>query len=368
MLKSVARSFAISRVYIFLAAAAGYYLLPAVQRGKSVPLAESAPWFITIWYQWDANWYMSIVSGGYEWVDGMQSNVAFFPLFPLLVKGGGWVLGGRYLLAGLLLTMALLFGALLFLYRLVEVDHGREVAARAVWFITIFPTAFFFNSFYTESLFLLTSVASFYYARKGNWALAGLWGMLAALTRVTGVLLVIPLAWEYLSQASFSYKRVRPAALWLGLIPGGLLIYMGYLYRDFQRPLAFVETQVDAWSHKFTPYLNSIHHDINIFFTRTYEAWVVYDIIAALFLLALAVVGFKHLRGSYSLYMLVSLVFVLAGGSLRSMSRYTLVLFPVFILLAILTANRPARWSLSAVSLGLLGVSTSVFISGRWIA
>lgn len=368
MLNSVARSFTISRVYIFLAATAGYYLLPVVQRGKVVPLTEPAPWFITVWYQWDANWYMSIINGGYEWVDGMQSNVAFFPLYPFLVRISGWALGGRYLLAGLLLSMALLFLALLYLYRLVAEDHGEQAAARTVWFIAIFPTAFFFNSFYTESLFLLTSVASFYHARKSNWALAGLWGLLASLTRVTGVLLLIPLAWEYMSQRSFDFKRLRPSLLWLGLVPGGTLLYIGYLYRDFQRPLAFAEAQVDAWSHKFTPFLGSIPHDINLFFTRTHEAWVIYDIICVLFVLALLVVAFKYLRGSYILYTLVNLVFVLVSGSVRSMSRYTLVVFPVFILLAILTARMPARWALSALSLGLLGVATSVFVSGRWIA
>lgn len=368
MLKSVARSFAISRAYILLAAAAGYYLLPAVERGKSVPLDEWAPEFLLIWYKWDAHWYMSVIREGYSWVDQMQSNVAFFPLYPLLTRAGGWLLGGSYLLAGLLLSLALFFIALVYLFLLVEQDFGSGVASRAVWFIAIFPTAFFFNSFYTESLFLLGSVASFYYARNDKWALAGLWGFVAALTRVTGLLLLIPLAWEYLSQRSFSLERIRPGLAWLGLIPGGTLLYMGYLYREFARPMAFAETQVDAWSHKFTPFLGSIGHDINIFFTRTHEAWVVYELLTILFLLAMLVISFRYLRGSYTLYIFVSLAFVLASGSVRSMSRYTLMIFPVFILLAILTARRPVRWSLTAVSLGLLGISTSVFVSGRWIA
>lgn len=368
MLKSVSRSFIASRVYIFLAATLGYYLLPTVQRGKSVPLEEAAPWFLSIWYRWDANWYMSIVSSGYEWVEEAQSNVAFFPLYPLLVRVGGWLLGGRFLLAGLLLSTVCLFAALIYLYRLVEEDYGAEVAGRAVWFISIFPTAFFFQSFYSESLFLLTSVAAFYHARKGNWAQAGLWGFLATLTRVTGLLLIIPLLWEYLAHRSFSIRRIRPAITWLALVPCGLLIYMGYLYQEYRRPFLFAQIQVDAWSHKFTPFFSSLEEDIHLFLTKTYEAWVVYDIIAVLFLLALTVVSFKYLRGSYSIYMLVSLLFVLVGGSVRSMSRYTLVIFPVFILLALFTADRTTRWSISAVSLGILGITTGIFASGRWIA
>jgi len=368
MLKSVASSFAVSRAYIFLAAAAGYHFLPAVERGKSVPLDGWAPWFASYWYRWDANWYMSVIREGYEWADGMQSNVAFFPLYPMLVRASGWLLGGSYLLAGLLLSLSCLFAAMVYLYRLAEMDHGAATAGRAVWFIAIFPTAFFFNSFYTESLFLLASIGAFYHARKDDWALAGLWGLVAALTRVTGLLLVIPLAWEYLSQRSFSPARVRPGVLWLGLIPCGTLAYSVYLQREFDRPLAFIETQIDAWSHKFTPFFGSLRHDIDIFFTRTHEAWVVYEILTIIFMLVMLVVGFRYLRGSYSLYVIISLLFVLVGGSVRSMSRYTLMVFPVFILLGLLTAGRPARWALSAVSLGLLGVSTAVFVSGRWIA
>jgi Gpi18-like mannosyltransferase len=286
----------------------------------------------------------------------------------MLVKAGGWLLGGRFLLAGLLLSAAFFFIALIYLYRLVEEDFDARVAGRAVWFISIFPTAFFFQSFYTESLFLLSSIAAFYHARKGNWAMAGLWGLLASLTRVTGILLIIPLLWEYLAQHSFSLRRIQASLLWLALVPCGLLAYMAYLYGDFRKPFLFAQIQVDAWSHKFTPLFSSLERDIHVFFTKTYEAWVVYEIIAVLFLLALTVVGFRYLRGSYSLYMLVSLSFVLTGGSVRSMSRYILVVFPVFILMALFTAGRTARWSVSAVSLGVLGVTTGVFASGRWIA
>lgn len=368
MLKSVAGSFVISRIYIFVAASLGFHFLPLVERGKAVPLEESAPWFLSIWYRWDANWYMSIVSGGYEWIEKAESNVAFFPLYPVLVRVGGLLAGERYLAFGLLLSLGCLFGGLVYLYRLVEIDHGEDTAGRAVWFICIFPTAFFFQSFYTESLFLLSSVASVYYARRGQWAAAGLWGLLASLTRVTGLLLLIPLAWEYLDRRSFSLRRVRPDAAWLALVPAGLAIYMAYLYHDFRRPFLFAQIQVDAWSHKFTPFFSSLEEDIHIFLTRTYEAWVVYDIIAVFLLLALSVIAFRYLRPSYSLYMLASLLFVLVGGSVRSMSRYALVVFPVFILLALATERLPARLSLTALSLILLGISTALFASGRWIA
>ena len=81
---------------------------------------------------------------------------------------------------------------------------GDEIAGRAVWLLAIFPTSVFFTTLYTESLFLMTSVAAFYYARRSRWALAGIWGLLASLTRVTGLLLLLPLAWEYSVAAAIS--------------------------------------------------------------------------------------------------------------------------------------------------------------------
>ncbi len=369
MLPSVTRSFAISRALVVLFATVGYFCLPSVHEGISVPLFHADPWFLSMWYHWDANWYMSIVTGGYHWVTDDQSNVAFFPLYPVATKAGGWLLGGRYLLAGVLLSSVFLFAALAFLYRLVQIDFGEDIARRSVWLLAIFPTSVFFTTMYTESLFLLTSVAAFYYARRNSWALAGLAGLLASMTRITGLLLIIPLAYEYLQQRSFSpLKSLRPALLWLTLIPAGLVIYMGYLYFGFGRPMAFAETQAVGWGHSLTPILGSFTNDFSVLFDL-HEKWVIYDMAATLILAALIIIGSKRLRHSYVIYMFLSLLLPLASGTTKSMSRYMLVVFPVFILVAQLTRRRPVLlWAVSAVSLGLMALSAAAFATGRWVA
>ncbi len=367
MLKSVLRSFTVSRALVALFAALGFFLLSSAHGGISAPLAEGPPGYLSIWYQWDAQWYMSIITDGYQWVQGDQSNVAFFPLYPLTVKGFGWVLGGRYLGAGLILSSAYLFVGMCFLYRLVKDDYGEDTARRAVWLLAIFPTSVFFTTLYTESLFLLNSVAAFYYARKGRWAMAGMWGLLASLTRITGLLLVLPLAWEYLSQKNFSLKKVRPAVLWLSLVPGGIFIYMVYLFFGFDRPLAFAETQATGWGHELTPIVGSFTHDLSFLINQS-ETWVIYELPATALIVVLTLVAVKKLPGSYTLYMVMSLLLPLTGGTTKSMSRYLLVVFPMFILLALFSRKRKVLIAISTLSLILLAIATAAFVTGRWVA
>lgn len=367
MFMSVLRSFTLSRALVVLFAAAGYFLLPSVHEGISVPLIEPAPWFISIWYQWDAHWYMSIATEGYRWLPGDQSNVAFFPLYPLTVKMAGVALGGRYLLAGLALSLAFLAGGMIFLYRLALTDFGEDIARRSVLLLAIFPTSVFFSTMYTESLFLMTSVATFYYARKGRWALAGGWGLLASLTRITGLWLLLPLAWELLAQRKFSVKDMSPAALWLTLVPGGIALYMLYLYLGFGRPFAFAETQVAGWGHGLTTIWASLSRDLSFLLEQS-EPWVAYEFAATILLLLCIIAGLKKLRGSYNIYMLVSLLVPLLGGTTKSMSRYLLVAFPIFIVMAIYTKKPVVRYIVYALSLVLLALSTAAFVSGRWVA
>ncbi len=368
MLYSVARSFTLSRVLIAAFAALGYFFFPPIRDGVSVPLSAPAPWFLSAWYHWDANWYMSIAQHGYEWVAGQQSSVAFFPLYPWLMHVLGWVLGGQYLLAGILVSIFCFCGGLVFLYRLVLADFDESIASRTIWLLAIFPTSFFFNAIFTESLFLLTSVACFYYGRKGRWAAAGVWGLLASLTRISGLLLLVPLAYEFLSQRNFSpVKSLRPALLWLTLVPAGVAIYSVYLYFGFGQPFAFAQAQESGWGHVITPFWNSFVHDFSYLISR-HELRVIWDGAATALMAVCAVLGLKKLPSSYTLYTFVSMLFPLAGGTMASMSRYVLVVFPIFVLLAILSRRKPLYLAISGCFLVLLAVSTAAFAAGRWIA
>jgi hypothetical protein len=179
--------------------------------------------------------------------------------------------------------------------------------------------------------------------------------------------MILPLAWELMAQKGFAFRKLSPAAMWLLLVPGGLVVYMGYLYFGFGNAFAFAETQVTGWGHGFTNVWTSLHRDL-MFLLDQSELWVVYELGATAVLVAGIAIGLRKLRGSYNIYMLVSLLIPLFGGTSKSMSRYLLVVFPLFMLMAMYTKKPAVRYCVYAVSLGLLAVSTVAFTTGRWVA
>ncbi|HTC31084.1 MAG TPA: mannosyltransferase family protein, partial [Candidatus Acidoferrum sp.] len=180
---------------------------------------ESTNQLLNVWGRWDAVHYLTIATKGYSGTD-----MAFFPLFPLLIRVLGRLVG-NHLIAGILISNASFFFGLLYLYKLLEHEYDRAVARRAIFYVSIFPSALFFSAVYTESLFFMLTVASFYYMRAHRWWLAGAIGFFAALTRVEGVLLVVPFAIEWYAQYKPKLEQhvrdVVPAAL----IPLGLFAY-----------------------------------------------------------------------------------------------------------------------------------------------
>jgi len=320
---------------------------------------------LTVWGRWDAQHYIEIASHGYR-----GTNMAFFPLYPLLLAIIGKVTGS-HLVAGLIVSNVALYVGLLFFYKLVEHElRDRRVAYRAVFYISVFPTAIFFSAVYTESLFFALTVASFYYIRERKWLLAGVIGALASATRVEGILLFVPFAMEWWSAhrngESFSWRSL----LGICLVPGGLLAYMAYLWVLVGDPLYFSHVQWHWNRHLAPPWvsvLNGIHLVTHAHLQQT-VAYQSIELVFTAFMLVMLVLGFKALRPSYWIYMLLSTVVPLSTSSLMSMPRFALVLFPIFMLLAI-WGKRPAiNNAVMAFSLPLLGLFTVLFADWYWIA
>ena len=160
--------------------------------------------FTSIWTTWDAQQYIHIAESGYtsDKSDGLHLLIAFFPFYPLLIKLFSFIFQ-NYVISGLVVSNIAYVISLFYLYKLVLLDFEKDTAFRAVIYISIFPTAYFLHAVYTESLFIALSIASFYYARNEKWAYAGVLGMLAAMTRITGIILLPILLVEYLQQRDF---------------------------------------------------------------------------------------------------------------------------------------------------------------------
>ena len=149
--------------------------------------------------RWDAVWYLRIAESGYG---GAEARAAFFPLYPSLVRALGALGGGSpgaRLIAAYLISLAAFLAALALLHRLCALELGRDYAGPTLLLLAVFPASLYFGAPYSESVFLLTSVAAFYAARTERWAWAGAAAGAAAATRSAGILLVLPLAllwWE----------------------------------------------------------------------------------------------------------------------------------------------------------------------------
>ena len=214
-------------------------------------LTTSHGGWLEIWNCWDAVHYLHLAERGYVAVGDGRVSLVFFPLYPWLVRVTAFVLHD-YLVAAFVVSGFASVAAGLLLQRLARCDESEEVARNSVWFLFIFPTSFFLHIGYTESLFLALTLGCFLAARKERWALAGLLGAGACLTRVNGLILGPALATEVVLQY-WQSRRINLRWLWLGLVPFG---FLGYLWLNHEVTgdfFAFTKIMEEHWYKKFAP-------------------------------------------------------------------------------------------------------------------
>jgi len=367
--RDVLVTFVVTRVSIIIIAELATIIIG--QRAGTHFEASTNP-LLAVWGRWDAEHYIGIATDGYS-----GTETAFFPLYPLLIAGIG-ALTNNHLIAGLIVSNAASVFALLYLYKLVEHEFNRQVAHRSIFYVSIFPTAVFFSAVYTESLFLFLSVASFYYIRERHWVLAGIFGAFASLTRVEGVLLVVPFVIEWaiaLYETRSDWFKwpvdtvLRPL-VGLCVIPLGLAAYMAYLWVLSGDPLRFSHVQAH-WGRYLAPPWVSIEHAVSII-GGPYAAQTIanqaLELGFTLLMIGALVLGWRRLRVSYIAYMAVSILVPMSTSSLMSMQRFALVLFPMFVLFGLWGAKPNVNNAIVAFSMPLLGLFTVLFANWYWVA
>ena len=319
-----------------------------------------------VWQRWDACWYQKIASYGYE---PGESAEAFFPLYPLLMRAASLPLAGSLTLGGLAVSGAAYVAAVVGLSRLVERDFDRPTARRTVLALSLFPTAFFLFAPFTEALFLALAVWALYGARRGAWGWAALAALLAGLTRTQGALLALPLAWEVACRwRADGAGRRRLVSLLAPLAPlAGLALFAAYtsattgatpfLAQQTWRFTLRAPWAVVALSWRYARARGDAIEALNL----------------ALFLLfcLLLVLGLRRLPPSYALYAAPQLLLIGTRTNfspLMATARYVLVLFPAFVVLALLGRDRRLRAVWLALSVALLAVLLYTFLGGRFVA
>jgi hypothetical protein len=342
------------------------------------------------WDQWDARWFVGIAQFGYT---GYRpgTSAAYYPLMPLathLVAVPLLPLFGTtaYLIAGVLVSNAAFLGALLALHALVRREYSTNVANAAVLFLAVYPKSLFTFTAYSESLFLLTSIAAILYLRRGQFIWAGALIGLATLDRAVGVVLAVPFVIEMVQHAGRDWRAWLKNGWPLMSIPAALGAYMLYLHAVLGDPFAAQHAEL-YWRRTFTLPVQTIWVAItNTFalpFGSTYQFNRVFDL--AILALGCALLAVPHtpwgrrqhiqMPLSMQAYGWVALLFPLtepiAGylpDYISSFSRYALAAFPLFIILAQLTERRPC-WheAILVTSVALLLIFTVGFLLGSYV-
>lgn len=333
------------------------------------------------WNRWDTGNFTHIADFGYT--DHLYT--AFFPLYPFLIKYGKHFTFHNSVLASLVISNIADLVMLIVFYQLVREEFGKEQAQRAIIYLSIFPTAFFFLAGYNESLFLCFTIMLFYCIRHKSWWLAGVCGVFAMLSRSAGILLVLPFLYEYLRQRQFQIRKIRFDILSVLLIPGTLIAYACYCYYRFGDFLSFANAQL-FWTRRLVfPGYNlwlalNFMHDRSAGFLSFMSLRTLTDFVPDIFafaLLMLAIFGPWRLRRDQMVYVLYGLlvftyaqmypIFRTGMPPLEALSRYLLEVFPIFIVLAIMGKNRMVHQCYLLISGALFFFLLTQFLTGHWI-
>jgi len=379
--------FLLTRLALTLVAWLGFRLLPLTitfpatweigPDGNRQPIAAhvspSSHPLVNMWSRWDAYWYLEIEKEGYKYEANAPNNVAFYPLYPLLVRAIQTILflpATDYwlLVAGITAANFCLLIALTYLRALVAQVFSGEVAARTILYLLVFPTNFFFSATYTESLFLALTVAAFYYGHNNRWPLACLCAGLAVLTRSQGIILLAPLTYDYFAQRKFSWRKIDWNLASFLLPPAALGSLICYFHLKFRSWTVLFDSQrwwkrhfvwpwhPVAWFFRHAPTLSITRHD------RLDFAFLV-------LLLVLAVAGFRLLPRSYSIYCWAAAFFFSCWGQFGSLPRFDLVVFPIFIVLAVIgIRSRYFHLAYLVVAAMLAALFMVMYSQWNWVA
>lgn len=406
--------FLVSRLILLLVGVVTVtYIEPLVNRKQPIALAAQQSHVPAIlWWMWsrfDTGFYLDIAQNGYWGRSSLngQSNWAFFPLYPLLIRALAFPFKASqhhpYLFAGLAITNVAALIAIFYFYKLTVHELDSHKAAKAVMYLAFFPMSFFLSTVYPESLFLALSVACVYYARMHRWWLAGLLGGLASLTRPQGVLLLAVVAWEYWQvvaeqhiplsrqqQAWFASTKAwihsRFVGLWVALrtlpfwggviallqIPLGLVLFCFYAQWKVGVFFPFSMVEKNGWGRSFIDPISSLILIFSHPLPPSPYNWTFYglNVVVIVGFLLLLIPIFRKLPPIYGIFSLVFIILPLCTTSTQSSARFYMEVFPVYMLIALWTSKGSVEWQTTKHTMVicsfavLLGVATVLWTLG----
>jgi len=322
------------------------------------------------WQRNDATFYAQIALHGYQPAGPTNGPVgAFLPLFPLLTRGLMPILGGDPILSGLVLNSVLTVVALTLIFRLAESDFGVAAGCRTLLLLGVGPGVFFLLSPLSEAAFLTFTLAAIVAARRGRIGLAAILAVGATLSRLQGILVMVPLLIEFALQARARHAAGGRALRWphaaLVLPPLSLLAFQWYIGAHGY-PQGILAVEQSFWhAHLVVPGLAI--WDSLLWVISHGDIPELINLLSVAALLACIPLMWRRLRPSDTSYAAVSLLVIVCHvegfSPLMSALRFCLVTYPVWLLLGrSLTSPRAMRTA--ALVLGGLTLVVAVGITG----
>jgi hypothetical protein len=365
--RMVLAAFLLGRLAVVAAA-----VLAEAQRGITAAAAVSPTGAKMLWTDvpilssltsWDGVNYLLLAASGYAVnpTNGPFPLTVFFPGYPASIAVARLAGEDGSVLAVLLSNVAFA-AALLVVLRLGRVVVSEQQAVLGAVFLALAGGGTAFSMAYSDSLFLLLSAASLLAAERGRAAWMGVLFAMAAVTRLPGIALGVPLL-----MILWSRPDRRWTTPWLALGPLAVGAFFGYLGVVNGDPLAALHGQA-VWDAAYAGGLPQI--------VEPSGAWSPVPILGnpllvggafIVLLTVTAVAGILAPRAGvpapYVVLILIAVLSVLASGRLVSADRYLAVAFPVGWVIA--AAGRPVRIAWAVFSLVVL-VTTS-YLSFRLV-
>jgi len=394
MFKKILKVFIVWRSLLFLPLIVGFLYLP-YRAGfeftnifsRITPFFPVNHFLLYPWANFDGVHYLSIAGYGYI------TEGVFFPLFPLLIRAISSIFrnadafGVEHFFTGLFLANGLFLISLYIFYNLLRLDYSKNLSFSVIVLMLFFPTAFFFGSVYSESLFLALILSTLYFSRKKKWGWASLLGMLTTITRPTGILIIIPIMYEYLISEKIVQKfqkqslltfvtEVKNAIVFL-LVPTGLVAYVKFNQLKWGDPLYFIKAHGNLANSRSVNSIilfpQTIFRYLKILFSvpLIQLEWWIASLELGMFFVAsclLYVAWKKKVRLSYLLFSITAFLVPVSSGTFSGLPRYTIVLFPIYIALANILDSRKKRLIYFVIGGTLLFLLLMYFSRGYYIS
>jgi hypothetical protein len=378
---------AVSRLFFFLFGLVGHTAVLQADVDGATPEQLGYPealGVLSYWAHWDGRWFAHIAVSGYD----TDAATAFFPLYPLVLRVG--IEAGLGVAAfGVLVSTVATLASFYFIFALARTWYDERVALASIVTLAFFPTAFYLNAVYSDALFLALSSGALWalYVRR-QLMVAGALACFAALTRNAGGLLILPLAYEWLrNRREFGWTAVIGVA---GPVVG-LLSYAFYLWRRSGDPLLFSAAYEQNWHRELTNPLATLrdafahgHDGVSYLVpgrlletTSVFPSLLLSNTLNVFFLgfaLSAVILAARRVPIGALLYAIPVALGPLAlndprGLPLISYPRYVLVIFPLFIAVAVVLARSRVAlvsWTVGSAAVG--AYLTILFTSWRWVA